>query len=134
EPWAEQRQYVRRVQRWAKQLAPRLHGDRGIVIENKTYSISIHYRASRNRRLALQMIDRAIRDLPGIRRIGGKLVVNLLPKNAPTKGEALERSRRLLVCDSALYVGDDETDEDVFRGCDRSRLLGVRVGVAEGTN
>ena len=133
EPWAEDPKYIRRVQHWVKQLTPRLKDCRGIVIEDKIYSISIHYRAARHRAEALRAIDEAIADLPGARRIGGKLVVNLLPKEAPTKGEALERSRRLLMCDSALYVGDDETDEDVFRGFDRTRLLGVRVGVAEGS-
>jgi trehalose 6-phosphate phosphatase len=133
EPWAEDPKYIRRVHHWVKQLTPRLEDCRGIVIEDKTYSISIHYRAARDRAEALRAIDAAIADLPGARRIGGKLVVNLLPKEAPTKGEALERSRRLLMCDSALYVGDDETDEDVFRGFDRTRLLGVRVGAAEGS-
>jgi len=133
EPWAEDHLFVQRAQRWVKLLTPRLAGHRGIVIEDKTYSISIHYRAVRDRHEALQVIDHAIHDLRGARRIGGKLVVNLLPKEAPTKGEALERSRRLLMCDAALYVGDDETDEDVFRGFDRTRLLGVRVGVTEDT-
>ena len=56
------------------------------------------------------------------------MVVNLLPKGAPTKGTALERACRLLVCDLALYVGDDETDEDVFGEFSPERLLSVRVG------
>ena len=58
------------------------------------------------------------------------MVVNLLPEGAPTKGTALERARRLLVCDLALYVGDDETDEDVFGVSGPERLLSVRVGSA----
>src|SRR6185295_3905346 len=49
EPWAEEPRYIRQAQRWAQQLAPRLSPYRGIVIENKTYSISIHYRAARDR-------------------------------------------------------------------------------------
>ena len=80
---------------------------------------------------ALRAIDAAVSDLPGARRIGGKLVVNLVPEGAPTKGAALECARRLLTCDTALYVGDDETDEEVFGAMRAGRLLSVRVGPAE---
>jgi len=71
--------------------------------------------------------------LRGARRLGGRLVVNVLPKDAPNKGTALERARRLLVCDTALYVGDDDTDEDVFATISSARLLSVRVGAAAAT-
>jgi trehalose 6-phosphate phosphatase len=104
------------------------------VIEDKMYSVSIHYRAARDRRRALRAIVTAIRDLSGCRRIGGKFVVNLLPSGAPSKGAALERARRLLVCDAALYVGDDDTDEEVFRSRASDRLLSVRVGPADRTH
>jgi trehalose 6-phosphate phosphatase len=131
EPWAEDPRYIRQAQRWVQQLSPRLAPYRGIVIENKTYSISIHYRGARDKQKALRAIERATRDLRGARQLGGKLVVNLLPKDAPTKGTALIRACRLLACDSALYVGDDETDEDVFKALGRRRLLSIRVGSAE---
>ena len=63
-----------------------------------------------------------------VRLIRGKQVVNLLPRDAPHKGIALEKARARVGCDTAVYVGDDETDEDVF-GLDRpGRLLTVRVG------
>src|SRR5262245_17231825 len=130
EPWAEDPRYIRQAQRWVQQLSPRLASCRGVVIENKTYSISIHYRGARDKKAALQAIDSATRDLRGARRVGGRMVVNLLPRGAPTKGTALERARRLLVCDLALYVGDDETDEDVFGVTGPERLLSVRVGSA----
>jgi trehalose 6-phosphate phosphatase len=133
EPWAEEPRYIRQAQRWVEQLAPRLAPFRGIVIENKTYSISIHYRAARDKTQALNVIDQATRDLSGSRRIGGRMVVNLLPKGAPTKGTALELARRLLACDFALYVGDDETDEDVFSVHSSERLLSIRVGAAAGS-
>jgi trehalose 6-phosphate phosphatase len=133
EPWAEDPLYIGQVQRWVEQLSPRLAPYRGVVIENKTYSISIHYRAARDKQQALRAIDCAIRDLRGTRRIGGRMVVNLLPKEAPTKGTALERACRLLACDFALYVGDDETDEDVFGVLASDRLLSIRVGSAAGS-
>ena len=113
EPWAEDVRYVLQVREWIKQLAPRLAPCQGVIIEDKIYSLSIHYRAARDRQQAARAIDAAVRDLTGTRRIGGKLVLNLVPAGAPNKGAALERARRLLVCDAALYVGDDETDEEV---------------------
>jgi trehalose 6-phosphate phosphatase len=133
EPWAEDVRYVRQVREWAENLAPRLASCQGVVIENKMYSISIHYRAARNKRRALRAIDAAVQDLRGTRRIGGKLVVNLVPAGAPGKGVALDRACRLLVCDAALYIGDDDTDEDVFGTARPAQLLSVRVGPAERT-
>jgi len=131
EPWAEKTRYAAAVRRWVASLLPRLADCEGVRIEDKVYSISIHYRAARHKRAALHAIDRAIRELPGSHRIQGRQVVNLVPRGAPTKGDALEHVRRLLVCDAAVYVGDDETDEDVFLNGHRERLLSVRVGRAK---
>jgi hypothetical protein len=36
--------------------------------------------------------------------------------------------RRLLACDTAIYVGDDDTDEDAFGSAGSHRLLAIRVG------
>jgi trehalose 6-phosphate phosphatase len=54
--------------------------------------------------------------------------VNVVPRGAPHKGEALERARRLLACEKAIYVGDDDTDEDAFAAARPDRLLSVRIG------
>ena len=55
-------------------------------------------------------------------------MLNILPAGAPHKGLALERARTRLGCDTAIYVGDDETDEDVFALDQPGQLLTVRVG------
>jgi trehalose-6-phosphatase len=47
---------------------------------------------------------------------------------------ALERLRAELACDTAIYVGDDDTDEDVFSRDEPGRLLGVRVGATRHTD
>ena len=51
--------------------------------------------------------------------------------DAPHKGLALERERAHFACDTVIYVGDDETDEDVFR-LDRPGQLLVESG-SDGT-
>lgn len=117
------------VSTWLPSLHVALASQQGVEVEDKTYSIAIHYRRSRARRAALDAITRAIDALTGGRRvIGGKLVVNVLPDPAPHKGMALLRLRQELGADTALYVGDDVTDEDVFALDDPGRLLGIRVG------
>jgi trehalose 6-phosphate phosphatase len=71
--------------------------------------------------------------LGDVRLIRGKQVVNLLPHDAPHKGVALEKARDRFGCDTALYVGDDETDEDVFGLDQPGRLLTIRVGRRQGS-
>jgi trehalose 6-phosphate phosphatase len=41
---------------------------------------------------------------------------------------ALRRIREEQICDTAIYVGDDETDEDVFHLDEPGQLLTIRVG------
>lgn len=117
-----------RVRAWVEVLGRQLAALPGVVIEDKQFSLAIHYRRSPARRQARMAILRAASALDGVRVIGGKSVINLVPSEGPHKGTALEIAREKLRCDSALYVGDDETDEDVFALDDPARLLTVRVG------
>jgi trehalose 6-phosphate phosphatase len=100
----------------------------GVWVEDKAYSVAVHYRQSRHKKVALPAILAAAAALGEVRLIGGKQVVNILPVGAPHKGFALEKARDGMRCDTAIYVGDDETDEDVFGLDQPGRLLAVRVG------
>lgn len=120
--------YAKQVSAILPQLRRQLRGVVGIDIENKRLSVSVHYRRVRDKRVALAAIRAAIAELTvPLRVIPGKQVVNLLPKGAPDKGQALSNARRTLRVDRALYVGDDITDEDVFSSRQHG-LLGVRIG------
>lgn len=130
EPFAEHARYARQVRTWVRRLEHSLGRYRGVVVEDKIYSVTIHYRHSRRRREAIAAIDEAVRGLRGVRSLGGVDAVSLVPRGAPTKGAALERARRLLACDTAIYVGDDQTDEDAFASAKPDRLLAIRVGAA----
>jgi trehalose 6-phosphate phosphatase len=118
----------RAVRGWLACLKPRLGHLAGIVFDDKGASLAIHYRKSRNRPAALKAILAATADLADARVLKGILAVDLLPKNAPNKATALQSELRRLGCRSALYVGDDQTDEDVFALGRRLPLLAVRVG------
>jgi trehalose 6-phosphate phosphatase len=128
EPWQSSRQSLEAVRVWRTRLASRLASLQGVVLEDKVYSLAIHYRQSREKRRARAEIQHAAAELGDLRVIRGKLVINLLPRDAPHKGIALEKARARFGCDTAIYVGDDETDEDVFALDQPGRLLSIRVG------
>jgi len=133
EPWQATRPMMNEVRRWAPLLRRRLADLKGVRVEDKTYSVAVHYRRSREKKKAKAAILRAVAGLGPIRVIGGKQVVNVLPEGAPHKGMALERERHRLRCDTAIYVGDDETDEDVFALDEPGRLLTIRVSPKRGS-
>ena len=128
EPWHGTGALIEKVRRWLSVLEPHLAHLKGVHVENKVFSLAVHYRQSREKKKARRVILRAAATLGEVRVIGGKQVVNILPQGAPHKGIALERERARLRCDTAIYVGDDETDEDVFALDQPGRLLTVRVG------
>lgn len=128
EPWRATDELRRTVESWTRRLVPALAGLAGVEIEDKTYSLAVHYRRSRAKKSARAAIQRELASLADVRVINGKQVVNVLPLGAPHKGVALERERHRQACDTAFFVGDDETDEDVFALDTPGRLLTVRVG------
>jgi len=113
--------------RWKETLQKKLESDSGISIEDKEYSLAIHYRRSRSKCFAKLLILETCGELASPPRIiMGKCVVNLVPTGAPHKGMAL--LELMLECNvrTAFYIGDDDTDEDIFALPD-ARLLSVRV-------
>lgn len=112
-------------------LTELLAGTQGLELEDKRYSLAIHYRRARRKRAARLTIAQAVAALPQRQRVvPGKLVVNVVPADAPNKGDALLALRARAGADTALYVGDDVTDEDVFRLDQPGRLVSVRVGAS----
>ena len=123
----------RAVQRWLACLKPRLRHVPGIIFDSKGATLAIHYRKSRNRAAALKAILAATADLTGARVLNATLAVDLLPADAPNKATALQSELRRLRCQSAVYLGDDQTDEDVFALSQQLPLLAVRVGRKPGS-
>jgi trehalose 6-phosphate phosphatase len=127
EPSQDEESIRRTVERWLPAIKRHLSGWPGTVIEDKGLSVAVHYRHARQRHLARRAIVEAARGLKDVRLTGGKLVVNLVVRDAPHKGLALEQAQVVYACDTAIYVGDDETDEDIFR-LRRPACLTIRVG------
>jgi len=121
------------VRRWRPLLEELARAHPGVELEDKRYSLALHYRRSRASKRVLSDLERLIPLLGPVRVVGGKRVVNFLAPDAPHKGLALERLKHRFGCDTAIYAGDDETDEDVFLMERPGRLLGIRVGARQGS-
>jgi trehalose 6-phosphate phosphatase len=128
EPWPGLAAARGRARRWRARLRATLPPMPGIFLEDKGPSLALHYRRAKAPARARRLVLAAVADLPGARIVGGKMVVNLLPANAPNKGTALLGLRRRLHCAAIIYVGDDDNDEDAFALAGQVPLLGIRVG------
>lgn len=128
-------EFVRLCRSWKKQLQALLPAPDtcGIVLEDKGATLTLHYRNSPDlERTQLKLADIIGRLIPTPRRVSGKLAENIVPQQAIHKGEALLFIMRHLECSRSLFVGDDETDEDVFRLANDS-IFGIRVGSSAGS-
>lgn len=112
-------------------------GIKGVIVEDKNLSLSIHYRMAGSSKAPL--IERTIREFAGpflrsgsIRLTRGKKTWEVRPAVDWNKGKAvlflLGRSAKRSGGESfPIYIGDDRTDEDAFRAL-RRRGLTVFVG------
>ena len=123
---AASRKSRRHVQQWKDALEAELGALPGVWVEDKDLSLAVHYRQSANKAAARRRILAAAQDLKQARVYGGKQVVNIVMDDAPHKGDALAAERIRLGCDSVLYVGDDDNDEDAFAL--KGDVVPVRIG------
>ncbi len=121
------------LDRAAGALKARLGGIEGLLIERKRFAIAVHTRLVDPAEKA--RVADAVRDVgaasPDLRVTGGKEIHELRPDVPWDKGRAV-----LALLDAlglagegtpALYLGDDETDEDAFRALAQVGGVGVRV-------
>lgn len=100
----------------------------GIQVEDKGQSIALHYRLSRERRAAMSLIEDLLSGAdPSLRIFPGKMVVNVVPADAPDKAAAVQSLVARCGAAIAVFAGDDVNDEPVFLAAPPSWLT-VRVG------
>ena len=121
---------------WLKTVAKEQPGltKVGVVVEDKTFSLTFHYRQAK-------LLPQAAREAaifhmaalltPAPRLVMGKAVVKTIPPGSLHKGSAMLELMHQLQTSAALYVGDDDTDEDVFSLPDE-RIVTVRIGEKSG--
>lgn len=109
----------------------------GVVVEDKKWTLSIHYRLAARPdipRIA-DVVHSVGREL-GLAVTRGKEVLELRPPMTINKGTASVLFARKIgtpTTGSALYIGDDRTDEDAFRALreEFAQAVTVRVGDPE---
>lgn len=117
---------LRRLEKEAMELAAAFPG---VLVERKPVGIAFHDRmvprgrlASWRRKLESWLSEQ---DLTGLERLDGKRVVELRPEGAH-KGSVVEKFATAGPDDSLVGIGDDETDEDMFRALE-GKGLSIRV-------
>ena len=100
----------------------------GIEVENKRYSLTFHYRWTDELAGMSKTLLQFCKQLtPAPRCILGKASVNVLPPGSRGKGDAALALMTHLRQSGLLFIGDDETDEQVF-GLTKGLAMGIRVG------
>ena len=122
-----------------RQLSDRLGGIKGIIIEDKRLSLSVHYRLVKKgeENQAADIFNMITSPLLGegkIRVTSGKKVWEVRPPIDWHKGKAVEaiteEIKALLKLEQlvTIYMGDDTTDEDAFRIIHRPQGWSIFVG------
>ena len=119
----------------AATLARRALGDvPGCLIEDKTLSLTVHYRQvpPALQRGVVDRLDALAPELDdGLCLVSGRKSVEIRPDIDWDKGQAVQWIRTTLPDGyRAVYLGDDTTDEDVFRSLDAGDV-GVHVGTRD---
>lgn len=100
----------------------------GAEVEEKPAGVAVHVRrAGRQHRAGvLRQVRQGPARMPGVHALEGKDVVDLSVSGSD-KGAALERLRFRSASTAVVFIGDDRTDESVFR-----RLRGPDVSIKVG--
>lgn len=100
----------------------------GTLVELKTVSVAVHYRLNKRARRSPGELAGALSALlgPSWRLAGGKLVMELRPRERWGKGELLRLAARRLAA-RVIFAGDDATDEEAFQRLSR-RARTIKVG------
>jgi trehalose-phosphatase len=107
----------------------------GVLVENKVFSASVHCRnltAAYRRRFFSRMKELMSAGNETLYWRSGHKVFELLPRGAAHKGRAVDLLRKHLGEPFCVAVGDDLTDEDMFRALAGGGIA-VRVGRKAGS-
>ncbi|MGA6828750.1 trehalose-phosphatase [Nitrospira sp. NS4] len=107
--------------------------DLGVDVEDKRYSLTLHHRGLGTHTDIHQVVLSLLLLLtPAPSLIFGKASVNIVPPGKGGKGSAALQWMVHLRRTGLFFVGDDETDEDVF-ALTEGLAMGVRVGQHTGS-
>jgi trehalose 6-phosphate phosphatase len=116
--WQFGSEYLDDMARLCRRLKAELPQVEGLFIEDKGYSLSIHYRLVSDDAVPglEQALTAALTDFPRLKLRYGKRVFEVRPDVEWHKGKAVRHLMQTLDVANALpiFIGDDVTDEDAF--------------------
>ncbi len=121
-----------RIRRLEVALRRKLKGVPGIEVESKTATVAVHYRRASpgQRDTARAVLWGLVRKTSGVKLLEGKKVWEILPDRQVDKWTAvrsiLRRRRGRQGSQLLFYLGDDTTDEAVFR-----KMKGISIAVGK---
>ena len=104
-----------------------------LLIEDKEFSVALHYRqCPQHATTAQQIMQRIGQGYPQLKLHEGKCVVELLP-HAADKGQAIHTILEHLALDAVfpVFIGDDKTDESGFNIINQYQGISIKVGPGE---
>lgn len=120
------------AQSFVERLA-RFRASAGLPVEDKTLSLTYHYREAEDEAAARAALERVAAEAEGAGLVArwGRKVLEVRPPLEADKGRAVRALLARSRATRALYAGDDTTDLDAFAGLDAAGLdAAVRVAVA----
>jgi trehalose-phosphatase len=128
--------YAAPMARTAQTLEPLVAAITGVLLENKTWTLSVHYRAADERVVPrLRGIVEGVAAQHGLIVTEGKKVLEIRPPVDIDKGTAISRLVRELGGfsrdASVLFAGDDVTDEDAFRFLRENHPFAVTIHIGD---
>lgn len=113
---------------WITQVSHQLEGLHRVWIENKLYSLAVHFRVrASSHDLPAKVLEKCESLSPKPEIIKGKNVINLIPHGMPNKLGALTSVMKSLNYQRAFFIGDDITDEFIFAAKNKD-IFSVKVG------
>ena len=114
----EARPLVSQIHRLAEVVKAGLAPHRGLLVEDKSLCLAVHYRRTHNPTTARDAILDFLKKVPDARGFTiqeGKMVIEIRLPVAADKGTALKSIVEQYGLRSAVVIGDDLTDIDAFR-------------------
>ncbi|MBM3933325.1 MAG: trehalose-phosphatase [SAR202 cluster bacterium] len=126
----------RRMNTLSREAKSALASDPSISVEDKNYSVAIHYRKAHDPEISRQAILAYLANEPqakGFLIQEGNMAVEVKAQNEADKGRALKETISRQGARSALVIGDDFTDVDGFKILrklrDETGLAGLAIAV-----
>ncbi len=129
----EAKEKIPMISHIVKVIKERLNSIEGVIIEDKKFSVAVHYRLVKSEE-DIYAIRNCVYGVLGsdtsFRIMEGKKVFEILPAIQWNKGKAVRWIMQALGISwgdaTVIYIGDDTTDEDAFRTI-RGRGVGILV-------